>query len=80
MWLGLGIGLAVVLGSFWVAGIVVAAWLAALLVFAYAVGVAGQVYRAALFVYATEGVVPGPFDQTQMDTAWKVKSGRRPLP
>ncbi len=32
-----------------------------------------QVYRCALFVYASEGVVPGPFDQELMEQSWRVK-------
>jgi hypothetical protein len=31
------------------------------------------VYRCALFVYATEGVVPDSFDKELLDSAWKVK-------
>ena len=46
---------------------------------AYVVSVASQVYRGALFIYATEGVVPGPFDAEMMEMAWKVKSGRKSL-
>jgi hypothetical protein len=32
-----------------------------------------SVYRCALFIYATEGVVPEPFDKALLDSAWKVK-------
>jgi hypothetical protein len=42
---------------------------------AYVSGVAGHVYRCALFKYATEGVVPEPYDQDLLDMAWKVKKG-----
>lgn len=35
--------------------------------------VANPVYRCALFVYATEGVVPDSFDKELLDSAWKVK-------
>ena len=31
------------------------------------------VYRCALYIYATEGVVPGAFDKELLDSAWKVK-------
>jgi hypothetical protein len=35
--------------------------------------VAGHIYRGALYVYATEGVVPAPYTAELMDAAWKVK-------
>ena len=35
--------------------------------------VVNPVYRCALFIYATEGVVPESFDQELLDSAWKVK-------
>jgi hypothetical protein len=35
--------------------------------------VVDSVYRCALFIYATEGVIPGPFDKELLDSAWKVK-------
>jgi hypothetical protein len=38
-----------------------------------AVSLAGAVYRSALYVYATEGVVPEPFDREAMDGAWKIR-------
>ena len=35
--------------------------------------VVNPVYRCALYIYATEGVVPGTFDRELLDSAWKVK-------
>jgi hypothetical protein len=40
---------------------------------AYVSGVAGHVFRCALYIYATEGVVPEPYNQELMDMAWKVE-------
>jgi hypothetical protein len=37
---------------------------------------ANQIYRGALYVYATEGVLPGPYGAGDMDRAWKLRSGR----
>lgn len=34
---------------------------------------AWQVYCCSLYVYATEGVIPAPFSQEQMDEAWTVR-------
>ena len=58
--------LIVVAGGIWVLG---------LLLMAYVSGVAGHVYRCALYKYATEGVVPEPYNQDLLDLAWKVKKG-----
>lgn len=55
-----------------VAGVI---WLLGLLLLAYVSGVAGHVYRCALYKYATEGVVPEPYNQDLLDMAWKVKKG-----
>ncbi|HEY3760425.1 MAG TPA: DUF6159 family protein [Verrucomicrobiae bacterium] len=32
-----------------------------------------SIYRCALFIYATEGVIPESFDKELLDSAWKVK-------
>jgi hypothetical protein len=58
------VGLIIVAGAIWAVG---------LLLIAYVSGVAGHVYRCALYKYATEGVVPEPYDQDLLDRAWKVK-------
>jgi hypothetical protein len=36
-------------------------------------GIVNPIYRCALYIYATEGVVPGTFDKELLDSAWKVK-------
>ena len=61
--------------SVWLINIAGVIWVLALLFMAYVSGVAGHVYRCALFKYATEGVVPEPYDQELLDMAWKVKKG-----
>ncbi len=53
--------------------LVVLAWLGAMLSLSYLVAVAGHVYRCALYVYASEGVVPAPYTPELMDAAWKIK-------
>jgi len=35
--------------------------------------VVNPVYRCALFIFATEGVIPESFDKELLDSAWKVK-------
>lgn len=39
----------------------------------YLGGLLNSIYRCALYIYATEGVVPGTFDKELLDSAWKVK-------
>jgi hypothetical protein len=51
----------------------VALWLAAIVAYSYLIGVAGHIYRCALYVYASEGVVPAPYNADMMNMAWKVK-------
>ncbi|HEY5233637.1 MAG TPA: DUF6159 family protein [Verrucomicrobiae bacterium] len=36
-------------------------------------GLLNAIYRCALYIYATEGVVPGTFDKELLDSAWKIK-------
>lgn len=71
--LGIGIFLgvrlkepAVILGS-------VGLWIAALAAFVYTFGVAGHIFRCALYLFAATGQVPGTFDREAMDLAWKIK-------
>ena len=65
--------LAVLLKSVWVIAIAGGLWVLGLLFVAYVSGVAGHVYQCALYLYATEGVVPEPYNQDLLDMAWKVK-------
>lgn len=39
----------------------------------YLGGLLNAIYRCALYIYATEGVVTGTFDKELLDSAWKVK-------
>ncbi len=43
------------------------------LVLSWISSMVNPVYRCALYIYATEGVVPGTFDKELLDSAWKVK-------
>jgi uncharacterized membrane protein YeaQ/YmgE (transglycosylase-associated protein family) len=40
----------------------------------YVMGVATDVFRGALFIYATEGSLPGGYTKEQIEAAWKKKS------
>jgi hypothetical protein len=48
-------------------------WLLCLFALLYILGVANNIYRCALYLFAAEGQVPGHFDRESMDLAWKVK-------
>jgi hypothetical protein len=65
--------LSVAFENLWFLGIAIVIWFVSLVVFMYLLNVAGNVYQGALYVYAAEGAVPAPFDQDQMNMAWKVK-------
>ncbi|MGO8699229.1 MAG: DUF6159 family protein [Limisphaerales bacterium] len=65
--------LAYLFKSVWLIAIAAAIWLLGLLVMTYISGVAGNVYRCALYLYAAEGVIPEPYDREMLDMAWKVK-------
>jgi hypothetical protein len=44
-------------------------WLLAIIAFLYVVSIANDIYRCALYVYASEGVVPEPYTAELMDAA-----------
>ena len=61
------------LNNFWILAVAGLAWLAGIFVFSYVMSVASQVYRCALFVYASEGTIPEPYNLELLQLAWKVK-------
>jgi hypothetical protein len=65
--------LALLFKSAWFIVIAGMIWVLGLLFIAYVSGVAGNVYRCALYMYASEGVVPEPYNHELLDMAWKVK-------
>ncbi len=68
--------LALLLKSVWLILIASGLWVLGLFCIAYVFSVAGDVYRCALYVYASEGVVPQPYSRELLDMAWKVKQAR----
>ena len=71
--LGLIVGMK--LHAWWLMLFVGGSWLLALIAIGVLFSMATHVYRCALYVYASEGVVPGPFTAELMDAGWKVKKG-----
>jgi hypothetical protein len=57
----------------WLLGIAIVFWLLSIFGAAIVISMATHVYRCALYVYASEGVVPGPYTSEMMNTGWKVK-------
>lgn len=44
------------------------------------IGALEAIYRAALYVFASEGVVPEPFSGAELDAVWRVKPSDAPAP
>ena len=59
----------------WFAVFLGALWLVAVVGLSLVINLATHVYRCALYVYASEGVVPGPYTAEMMNAGWKVKRG-----
>jgi hypothetical protein len=73
-WVGSGL-LAYLFSNAWIllpAGLL---WLAGTIAYGYLASIAGRVYLCALYLYATEGTIPGQYDAGMMQMAWKPKQG-----
>jgi hypothetical protein len=57
----------------WLMIIVLSLCFLSILVFCYLWIVINPIYQCALYVYASEGVIPGPYDEEMMNMCWKVK-------
>lgn len=65
--------LTVVLQQWWIGVAVFALGLLAIFAASFFLQMATHVYRCALYVYASEGVVPEPYTAEMMNAGWKVK-------
>ena len=72
-WLGGTVAMAVFLNSIWLGVLAGAGWLITIIIFSYLTSVANQIFRCALFLYATTGAMPQPFDADSAALAWKMK-------
>lgn len=72
-----GIVLSISLASIWLGVALFVLWLAGIMIFSFVINVASQVYKGALFIYATEGVVLEPFTPEHMNMAWKTKREKK---
>ena len=66
-------GLAVLTHNAWILLAVGVPWLLSLIAYGYLSSIASRVYLCALYMYAADGVVPGPYDASMMNMAWKLK-------
>jgi uncharacterized protein DUF6159 len=73
IWLGGAIAISMALHIYWFIAIAAIAWLLGLFAWSYVAGVASNVYRGALYLYASEGVIAAPYSQEILDMAWKFK-------
>jgi hypothetical protein len=63
----------IMLKNFWLLAVAGVLWLVAMFVLSYLTSLAGQIYKGALYLYAASGVVPEPYNQEMLDSAWKFK-------
>lgn len=68
-------GLALLTHNAWILLLVGVPWLLSLIAYGYLAGIASRVYLCALYIYSAEGVVPGPYNASMMNMAWKTKKG-----
>jgi len=59
--------------SVWIGAAAFVLWFTAMIVLSYLCSIASQIYKGALYLYATEGVIYGPFNQEMLNSAWKFK-------
>lgn len=71
-WLGNG-ALAYALSNPLLLLVALAPWLLFLVLYGYIASIASRVYLCALYLYASDGAVPGPFDASMMTMAFKPK-------
>lgn len=73
MWLAGAAAILILLHAPWLALAAGLGWLAAMSLFSYLMSVANQIFRCALFLYASTGAMPPPFDPEMAALAWRVK-------
>ena len=73
VWLGAGIAISVSLQLYWLSALVIVAWIAAMVLWAYVLSVASQIFRCALFLYASHGTLPPPYTNEMVALAFKMK-------
>lgn len=72
LWVASG-ALAIVFSNAWILLAAGVPWLLCLITYGYISSIASRVYLCALYLYASDGTVPGPYDASMMTQAWKMK-------
>ena len=73
-WIGIGIS-AFLFSNAWLLLVALVPWLLCLLAYSYLASIASRVYLCALYLYASDGLVPGYYDASMMGMGWKLKKG-----
>ena len=73
VWLGGAMAVSFALHSVFLGALAFVFWVVAVAIFAYLSSVANQIFRCALFLYASTGAMPRPFDNDMAALAWKTK-------
>ena len=66
---------AYLLSNLWLLLVAGVLWLLALIADGHIASIASRVYLCALYLYASEGVIPGHYDAPMMSMGWKMKKG-----
>jgi hypothetical protein len=74
--LAVSVTVAIAIQNFWLLGFTIAGWIISMFIWSYLMNVAGLVYKGALYLYASEGIVSEPYDQDMLNSAWKFKKVR----
>jgi hypothetical protein len=63
----------IAMNNYWLLAIVAPLWLLGIFAWYYLMNVAGQIYKAALYLYAADGIVSAPYSADLLNSAWKFK-------
>jgi len=74
LYFGAALFASISLKNFWIVAVAGMVWLVGAVALGYVSSVASQVYRCALFLYASEGRIADPYNQELLDLAWKRKT------
>ncbi len=61
------------LNALWVSVTCAVLWFVAVIIVTYIQSIMNSIFQCALYVYAAEGSMPGPFDDTVAASVWRVK-------